>query len=130
MITKLFEGGYFYNIGEIYEEVHAGLRMPSQKHTLLIFFNNTSFKKSIWHYMNKPFDLNAFLQATFAEIEQNSLPDLIKLSYWTGSYCVYDEVIEITYNGTVPYREVYTVLSPTVLLDSNLNEFRVLKSIR
>lgn len=114
--------GFYIGKGNEYEETHGGIKMISQKYFLLLFDKLKVYKKGIWIYLDKPINIDTLISEFKNDIKQNGT------NFWQGNYSIDCNILEINLiSNSQNYKEVYSILSPEVLVDENLKEYKYLE---
>ena len=119
--------GFYLGKGRIYEDWHAGINFKSQNFSILKFFKNgTVIKKSDWIYLDEiQENLKKFLKDFIDETRINiDMEELIKIGYWVGNFIEEDKILQVKFKfNDNTYTEVYTFITPNIILNENLDEF-------
>ncbi|MBS1638039.1 MAG: hypothetical protein JST26_19150 [Bacteroidetes bacterium] len=111
--------GFYIGEGPSYEENHGGIKMISKKYIFLYFTENQMFRKEVWHYLDKPFVASKY----FIQFQQEIKDESKSLLY--GNYTTEGNMLIINYKNSMGINEeVLTILSPDILINSDLKEFR------
>lgn len=114
--------GIYIGKGNVHEDTpHGGIKMLSQKYFFIFFDNHHVYKKGVWIYLDKPINIESYISDFKKNIAQNAS------NFRKGNYSIEGNILEIELiSNSQVYKEIYSILSPEILLDENLNEYNYL----